>query len=782
MRKLLLTFFASIQLAGIISAQDTLSAGTLKGRITDAKTREGLGGVSIYVDGKGAAVSDTGGNYKIQVPSGSHAVEFKFIGYSTVIHKVSIRENETMALNLSLTVEATELGTIVISAGKFEQKLEEVTVSMDVIKPALIENKNTTNMEDLMQQCPGVNILDGQANIRGGSGFSYGAGTRVLVLVDDLPILTADAGDVKWNFIPIENIEQVEVIKGASSALFGSSALNGVINFRTSYPKDSARTSVNFSSGFYDRPRRKELVWWPNANPFFANSSFLHARQIKNFDLVLGGNGYSDAGYRQLEKEQRFRFNCGTRYRFQKVSGLSAGINANYMETNGGYFILWQSGDSAYYPQGGSVSDYHTVRAAIDPFITYYTRKENRHSLRTRYYIATNKNNTNQESISKVWFEEYQYQLRLKKDLTITSGVTGNYSEVISDSLYGRHFSTNVGAFSQLDKKFNRLIISLGIRGEYFKVDTAETKFNIISGGDTMVLPIYPVVRAGCNYHLVKHTWLRASFGQGYRFPSVAEKYITTNVNGLKVLPNPHLQPETGWSAELGAKQEFRIGGFRGYLDVAAFWQEYKNMMEFTFDYWDVPSGTPIWFYPMYFGAKSINVGRAQIKGTEVTVAGEGKLGNVGFAVLGGYTYIYPIDLDYDSAQSGGTYDGNILKYRYEHTAKIDMQADYKKFSAGISLRYNSFMKNIDASFQTELFSDIFPTFNSGVYILPGLKEYREKHNTGDAVFDGRISYKLSSTVKAAMIVNNIFNREYMGRPGDVQPPRSYTFAVNVKL
>ena len=56
-----------------------------------------------------------------------------------------------------------------IPTGKFEQKIEEITVSMEVIKPALIENKNTTDIQTVMDQIPGVNITDGQANIRGGS-------------------------------------------------------------------------------------------------------------------------------------------------------------------------------------------------------------------------------------------------------------------------------------------------------------------------------------------------------------------------------------------------------------------------------------------------------------------------------------------------------------------------------------------------------------------------------------------------------------------------------------
>lgn len=796
-----LVFF--LVMAGGLPTISSAQEGTLKGKIADAKTKEGLGGVNIYIDGKGVAVSDTAGNYEMKCSAGSHAVEYKFIGYSTMIHKVDIKENETMMLNLSLSIEATELGVMVVSAGKFEQKLEEVTVSMDVMKQTLIENKNTTNMEDIMQQCPGVNVLDGQANIRGGSGFSYGAGTRVMVLVDDLPLITADVGDVKWTFIPIENIEQVEIIKGASSALFGSSALNGVINFRTSYPKDTARTSVSVSSAFYDKPKRDTLVWWDNANPTYSNASFFHSRQIKNLDLVIGGNGFSDGGYRQLEKEQRYRFNFGTRYRFQKLKGLSAGINGNYMDTHGGFFILWASADSAYYPQGGSVSDYHTTRYTLDPFITYFTPKGHRHSLRTRFYEATNVNNTNQESISKVWYGEYQYQLHFKNELNITSGFTGTYSEVIADSLYGNHFSSNAGIFSQLDKKFNRLIISLGARGEYFKVDTSETKSKVIFGKDTSILPIHPVFRAGLNYRLFSHSHVRASFGQGYRFPSVAEKFISTNVNGLIVYPNTGIQPETGWSAEIGAKQQFKISGLRGYLDVAAFRQEYKNMMEFTFNYWMPDSITNASLVDSlgYFGAKSINVGRARITGVEITAAAEGKIGNVVITLLGGYTYIKPIDLDYDSTtfriydindslileknlKSGGSYNGNILKYRYEHTAKIDLQADYKKWSAGISMRYNSFMKNIDASFQDPLFLDIIPTLPPDYfqYILPGLKEYRQEHNTGDVVFDYRLSYALSKSVRTSIVVSNAFNREYMGRPGDVQPPRTFAFMLSVKI
>lgn len=105
-----------------------------------------------------------------------------------------------------------------VTASKFEQKIAEVTTSLDILKPKLIEASGNLT-QTAVDQVSGVNVVKGQVNIRGGSGFSYGAGSRVLMLIDDLPVLSPDAGDIKWDFLPTENLQQVEIIKGASSAL-----------------------------------------------------------------------------------------------------------------------------------------------------------------------------------------------------------------------------------------------------------------------------------------------------------------------------------------------------------------------------------------------------------------------------------------------------------------------------------------------------------------------------------------------------------------------------------
>lgn len=748
----------------------------IKGKISDLKTKETIVGASIIIDDSTGTASDINGEYLVKTRPGKHKAEFKYIGYKSQVKILDAKANDTILLNMILEQDSKMLDIVVISAGKFEQNLNEVTVSMEVLKSQLIENKATKTIDEAIDQVPGVNVIDGQANIRGGSGFSYGAGSRVLLMVDEMPLLTADAGDVKWNFLPIENCEQVEVIKGASSALFGSSAMNGVINFRTAYPKDEPETKINFFGGVYDNPKRKELIWWQDGNPTFSSMSFYHTQKIKNLDLVLGCNLFTDEGYRRLETEQRYRANINLRYRFQKIKGLQAGVNANTLRNKGGLFLLWTNADSgAYQPAGGDLSHFTTFRSNVDPFITYNTKNNSRHSLRGRFFRTVNLNNTNQESRADVYYSEYQFQKHFEKGLIWTIGAVYNYNEVLAKAMYGTHTSSNASLFSQLDKKWKRLSISLGVRGEYFKTDSIETRENInllMDRSKPLIKnsKVKPVFRAGVNYHLMKASYVRASFGQGFRFPTIAERFIKTSA-GFDIYPNDSLNPESGWSSEIGLKQGLKLGDWKGLFDIAAFWTEYRNMMEFTFGQYGpmtAPYQTPS---ELGIGFQSKNIGNTRIRGIDVSLMGQGKLGPIDATMLIGYTYIDPRQIDFNAAVDTlrGTAKDDILKYRYTHSGKMDIELGYKKISTGISMRANSFMENVDAFFEV-------PTF------FPGVKDYRKAHNKGDALFDYRLSYQLNKTAKLAVIINNIFNREVMGRPMDIQPPRVFVLQLSVKL
>lgn len=737
----------------------------------DAATGEKMPGVNILLDNAAASVTDTDGKFAMEAKEGAHTLEFRMVGYAVVKQSINVG-GEPVKLTVKLQSSSGQLETVVVSASRFEQRVEETTISMAVLKPAMIQRNNTTNMETAIDQVPGVNVMDGNVSIRGGSGFSYGAGSRVLLLVDDLPMLTADAGDVKWSFLPTENIEQVEVIKGASSALFGSSALNGVINMRTAQPKSEPSSSIHFFSGMYDTPQRPELKWWKNANPVYSGTSFSDCRRIGQLDLVTGGNAFLDQGYRQGEQEQRVRLNINTNYHFKKIEGLSAGINTSTCKTRGGNFLIWLNDSAgAYQPLGGldtpstTLSNYITTRTSFDPHVTYMAKNGSTQKLRGRFFRSNNENDTKQQAIADLYYGEYSYSQKFNHDLSLSTGL-GSMMSVVNSELYGDHRGSNYFAFAQLEKKFfDRLIISGGLRGEYYRVDTTETKENVLLlprllKDSTTLLKnsaVKPVARIGINYQAMKATFLRASYGEGYRFPTIAEKYVKTNAGAIYIYPNDSLRPETGWNTEIGIRQGFKVAGFAGYVDVSGFWTEYHNMMEFTFGTWDTSETAPFGG----LGFKSKNVNDAVIRGIDATLVGTGMIGPVEVSLMAGYTYLEPLMKNFnpaiDTLMNSANY--NVLKYRYRHVAKADLQLTYKKVSIGGSFRYNSRMENIDRVFEV---------------VIPGVQSYRAAQPDGDGVFDARIGFIPKDKINISLIAKNVGNREYMGRPADLQAPRSF--------
>ena len=134
-----------------------------------------------------------------------------------------------------------------------------------------------------------------------------------------------------------------------------------------------------------------------------------------------------------------------------------------------------------------------------------------------------------------------------------------------------------------------------------------------------------------------------------------------------------------------------------------------------------------------------------------------------------------PISLNPDSTykQTFSDTSSNMLKYRFRHMAKLDIQASYKDFFLGVSARYNSHMVNIDKVFEESIGSE---------EILAGLKEYREKYNKGALVLDMRMGYTIQKRYKLNFIINNLLNAEYSSRPGDVQAPRNFIFQFQYNL
>jgi iron complex outermembrane receptor protein len=732
---------------------------TITGKVTDATTQETLIGASVTFSDTLGTVTGLDGMYTLQVPAGSYHVQFSYVSYATLNMHVNVLGGEINRVDVMLDPDEGILNTVVVSGSKFEKLLGEETVTLDVIKPRLIENTNDVSLDRTLERIPGVNVIDGQANIRGGSGYSYGAGSRVLLLLDDLPILTGDAAYPSWDFIPVENIQQVEIVKGAASALYGSSALNGIINVRTAYPSETPETKIAFFNGVYFTPADTNQKWWGYDFPFNAGASFSHKQRWNKFDLVTGAYLFNQNSYIKDIYTRRIRANTNLRYRVN--SNFSLGCNVNAQLSRNASFFFWNNIDSGLYiPFDNTITKNRGVKVTIDPFLHYFDTKGNRHKLMLRYYQNHSRNENEQSSLGDLVYGEYQFQKHFEKyQLVATAGLLGTYAQTIAE-LYGDtiYSTSNEAMYLQIDKKFyDKLNTSLGVRYE----------FNQITG----VNESRPVFRFGANYQLADYTYMRASFGQGYRFPSIAEKYVSTSISLLGIYPNPELQSETGWSAEAGIKQGIAISSWRGYADVSAFISEYFDMMEFTFGYY------PETGLPFPYGFKSLNIGNTRIKGIECTMMGDGRLGNIPTTIIAGYTYLDPKFQNFDSlAQASSSADYNVLKYRFRHTAKLDVESTVQKFRAGISVNYFSFMEAVDAKFVEPLFD------GTDIYIIPGLQEYRDAHNDGDYVIDLRIAYAIKTGNEISLLCNNLLNREYTIRPAMMEAPRQLTVRYSVKL
>ncbi len=757
---------------------------TLQGVVTDAANGEPLLGATVKTNGGGASTDDKGA-YQLSLPAGNYELEFIYTGFETRKQTVRLVAGQTTILDVELGDADNLLQQATVTSGKFEKPLGEVTVSLDVLKPRLIQNTNTVAIDNVLSKVPGVSILDGQASIRGGAGFSYGAGTRVLLLMDDMPALQVDAGFPNWGDFPVENISQVEVLKGAASALYGSSAMNGIINIRTGYARDQPETEVAVFGKVWGAPQDKAKQWWGRdtsdiALPLETGFSINHKRKAGRWDLVLGAFGLYRDSYNRDTYSRYGRITPNIRYRLN--DRLTLGLNTNINFGRSGSFFIWANDSVGAYQAGlGSASSSNgRLRFTIDPSLQYFDKGGNRHKFLGRYFYVHNNNSGNQSNDSRMLYGEYQYQRQMDDiGLVATAGVVGIYTTVDA-KLYsnGNFTNENYAGYLQLDyKAFRKLNLSAGVRYERNVqhspdvIQITQTRFDTIPNGLTKESK--PVFRVGANYQAGRATYFRASWGQGYRYPTIAEKFINTDFStGNVVRPNPKLVSETGWTAELGLKQGFRIGNWMGFADLTAFQSEYQDMMEFVLAEltFSIDPGPPPTLVPLA-SFESQNVGDTKVKGFECSVTGQGKLGGGTLSLLTGYTWTEPKYKEFTNRiDEGSSVDYNVLKYRFRNSFKLDAEYAWKKFTFGGSVNYNSKMEAIDAIFEVEIIEP-----------FKAVKHFRQNHGAFTVV-DLRSSYQLTKNLRASVLCGNLLNEEYSLRPALLEGPRNFTLRLDWKI
>jgi outer membrane receptor protein involved in Fe transport len=724
----------------------------VKGKVYDNETKESLSGVYVIYGKNLGTTTDNNGNYFIRTDSVKLNIIFQFVGYETVVKTISLRSNDTVELNVGMVMKIREIDQIVVSANRTEQRISELTVTMDIIRPSILSDNHITDAQELINKTPGIEVMDGQASVRGGSGFSYGVGSRVLALIDGLPVLSADAGNIKWQFLPLENLSQIEIIKGASSVLYGSSALNGIINFRSADAGNIPATRFFTEAGIFGKPANKDWVWWDTPR-FFSSASFSHLRKFGKTDFSIGSNLLIDEGYRRLNWEKLGRISLRLKHFSKKFENLVYGVNLNSGYTEKKDFVLWEDGVYGALKQDETTAvELHGDFVAVDPFISLKKSEKYKHDLRIRLQSARNrfpyseKNNSDAFSI----FSEYQGWYKLNDFLNITAGISENYNLVFSN-FHGDHKGLNIAGFTQFEfSPFNRLKAVAGLRIEQNSLDGEKDK-------------IVPVFRTGVNFQAADYTFLRASFGQGYRYPSIAEKHASTTLGSVRIFPNPDVQPESGWSAEAGIKQGISLGKMNGQADFSIFLSQNIDLIEYRFGFYeDLVTGE------YDFGFMATNVEQSRVYGYEIEFILNRSSEVLNTTITGGYTFIYPVEFNKLTHQTTDIY----LKYRRKHSGKISLNSTWKKLQLGLSLYVKSKILNID---------NVFLHPDSRELILPGFYDYWNQDNKGYFLADGNLGYKITGNLDLSFVVKNITNTEYIGRPGDIQPQRNFSIRLSGK-
>lgn len=819
---------------------------TLKGTVTD-KAKQAIAGAEIAVaDGETGGITDDAGAFSIPFEKNSRTsikILVVFPGYDSYEENITLGAETEITKKIVMGNASTKEVVITASKGGAQQESKDVTVSIQVVKQESIDLQATPNIDKVIVQTPGVDNLDGQLSIRGSSGFSYGAGSRVMVLLDGLPLISGDAGSAELSMIPVDNIAQVEVLKGASSVLYGSSALGGVVNIITGDPSDKPRTSIRIRQGFFDRPSNKDLDWDGSSSAYYASAHLFHQRKVGDFSFTAQTDLIKESGYRSGTDKEEIRAILHTRYQPKKLNDrLQVGLNVSFRQDSSGAIVFWDK----YFPtptqvvsgtdtsggaltpgkQAGVFRKQLNTRLAIDPYIKYLTNKGDMFWYRSRFLRNINTTNTGQSAQSYVVYNDFLYQTMLLKKISWVTGATVTYAQTNSPELYnGSYGQLFSGVYTQLDGKFlksknyenGRLNLSAGIR-----LESVKTNIYDITNEDTVSLEIKniyaqnkpliekrttrPVGRVGANFAIAQGTNLRASIGQAFRVPSIAEYFASVGAGGVTVVPNLNqpdpkriVNPEYGYSVELALRQGYAFGSsitrkFQGYVDVAGFQMNYNDMMEFGINKLDISDiSNPV----AYFSTR--NVSNAQITGVEITTMNsyDDKQRDFHVVVSGGWTYLNPINknavpesqqlnISYfniagnsaanffralaalDSVDKGLLFDSpKYLKYRNKNLIRATCNIGYKKVGLTTNYRYRSYMESLDQY----------------LYLVVGdMGYFREKHSKGEHVFDFIASYNMTEKSMISMVVDNAFNIEYFLIPGTLAQQRSFTLQYQVKF
>ena len=612
----------------------------IKGKIIRKNDQENLPGVNVYfADTTIGSASNNNGEFKFSTKNtGTYDLIVSYSGYKRIRETVSIHEGEN-TFYFEMEESENTLGEVVITGTGTPHHLKKAPVPTEIISKKTIESVGATDFNTLMMSLsPSFDFNPGTMGaMMTLNGLSN---DFILVLINGKRLYGDMGGNTDLNRINPDNIERIEIVKGASSLLYGTDAIAGVVNIITK--KSNQKLNINNSSRI-----RKYGTWQQNNSldlnfgKFSSNTSFSKKKtdgwQLSKYELdgdqLVETEAQAQIEYEDYTLNQRFGYNI--------TKKLSVYAEGSYYEKDmyrpqsvgkyGYYFEDKTYGSGAKYLLNNK--DFISIDYHNDRYKYYY-----RYNQEYKDYLAGDKSINNDQCLSNI---NLKYVNHISKNNQLTLGADYINEEYISDRvLNGKADVTTYALYAQEELKFfDKLDIVAGARM------VKHEEF-----GSTFTPKVSALYR-------ISNINLRGTYGFGYKAPTLKELYYTYEKGSKLYLGNTDLDPQKSEYLSFGIEYNTQ----RTSISLTA----YRNNVDDLIDYKEVELTDEDIANGISIKKQHFNFEETRSQGIDLLF--NTRLG-AGFNLGGGYSYVNAKDLTNDDRLPGVAENYGNIHLDYNHS------------------------------------------------------------------------------------------------------------------
>ncbi len=574
---------------------------------------------------------------------------------------VQVAALDAGAAMLAAAADGPMLKEMVVSGSRYEQDPDLLPMSIDVINAQQIEQQQMRDIKDVARDLPNVSVKRAPARFSlaaGNTGRDQNVGfnirgldgNRVLMMVDGIRLPRSyvfSANAFGRDYLDVGLVQRVEVVRGATSALYGSDGMAGLVNFITTDPSNlmkdgktfAGRASVGYDSENTGKTLGLTLAGKPTDTlEWLIGANLGRSRELKNMGdidttdsrrttpnpqhdkdasllgkVVLRPTADQKHSFTLEHIDKKVDYNLYTARTAPPATAATAVLDSasttDMKRTRGSWMGEWRNFDAPLFDDVKAMLSYQ--KADSREFIY-----EDRLSAADRTRDVTYGEKTWQANVQASKLingasvaQKITYGVDyIRTDVeNLQTGITPPVGETYPLKRFPDTAESSWALYGQDEISVGNWTFTPGLRYDHFRIKADQTGFNAnavsLTGNATSP-------KLGVMYAVNPQWSLFGNYAAGFRAPNAGQvnAFFENPVGNYKTIPNPNLKPEKSQNLELGVRG--RLGNVA--LDVAAFTGRYKDFID---DLVHV-SGSGTAADPLVY--QSINRGRVNISGVEV--------------------------------------------------------------------------------------------------------------------------------------------------------------------